>query len=101
MTPEERIEMLEKHLLGLRAVQMAQAAELSALLALLRSLDTALDEALDRPNGGDRWNAAFLALRKTMLQQLLLRQEEKDPGLAAKMSELLDQPGLSYPVTWD
>jgi hypothetical protein len=90
--------MLENQVLNLKAAQLASAAEIGSLRAVLRILDTvfqALQPAAPRPP----FDEVFLAQRKAMLQHLLL--QEPDKALAARLSELLEAPGLNFPLQWD
>jgi len=93
MTPEQqRIEKLEQQLQHLQSALYAQTAETQSLLALLRPKDSAQAED---------YNQRFLDGRNERLRTLLLLLEHTDPALAAKLSDLLSSPGLSFPVKWD
>ena len=101
MTTEQRIERLERQVLGLRAQILTQACENAALRDVLRTLDTALRPELPDLGQQPTFDDAFLALRKAFLQKLLLLQEKTNPALAAKLSDMLEHPGLNFPLSWD
>lgn len=98
MTLDQRLETLEKQVLHLQAAQLASAAEIGSLRAVLRILDTAL-QALLPSSPRPPFDEVFLAQRKAMLQHLLL--QEPDKALAARLTEQLEAPGLSFPLQWD
>ena len=101
MDSEQRLEKLEREILGLRAQILTQACESAAMRDVLRTLDTALRPELPDLERQPSLDDAYVVLRKAFLQKLLLHIEDSDPALAAKLNAILQKPGLSFPLDWD
>lgn len=89
MTPDQRFEKLEQHLLNLQVTLCTQSAETLSLLTMLRPKEKAAAE---------KWDADFRAGRNARLQILLALTQDSDPALAARLRTLLSAPGLSFPL---
>lgn len=100
MELERRVEKLEQSLLGQQVVALTLTAEVNAVLALLRQLVT-VEPSSSPQDAAEQLDAAFLEQRQKRLRMLLLLQEQTNPALAAKLSALLDDPGLNHPVKWE
>ncbi len=114
MTPEQRLEKLEQQVLRLKARLLMQSAEHLALKQLLEPLAPILTLPLHAqpmppdsqdpstpPNSVLPLDALYLARRGELIQRLLLQLEKIDPGLAAHVTTILDDPRQSFPVQWD
>lgn len=111
MTPEQRLEKLEQQVLHLKARLLMQTAEQMALKALLEPLAPILTlplhaspkhpSPLDPSTAaehGSALDALYLSRRNELIQRLLLQLEHTDPALAARLTELLQSPGLNFPL---
>lgn len=101
MTTEERIDKLERQVLGLQALSMIQTAETNSLLALLRQMVTNHDARAGQPSAASVLENEYMLLRQERLRIALLLQEQTNPALAARLSDLMDRPGLNFPVKFD
>ncbi|QIF02465.1 hypothetical protein [Roseimicrobium sp. ORNL1] len=89
MTTEERLERIE-------AVQCIHAGELAALRNLMRMVFQSAGQG-----GDDAFDVAFLNLRKNAVHALLESLEKTDPGKAARLMAILEQPNLTFPFRYD
>jgi hypothetical protein len=98
MTPDHRIERLEAQLQHLQALVLTQTAEIQSLLALqpLLLLESGADGTI-----AERVQQLYAEMRTQRLQKLLLQLEQNQPGLAARLSEILDHPALNFPLRFE
>lgn len=89
-------------MLDLKAQALAQSAQLVAQRALLRTMSMAL-QASKPPSVPSTpppsFDAIYVDQYREQLKHLLL--QEKDKGLAARLTELLESPHLDFQLKWD
>ena len=91
MTESEQIQRLQ-------ALAEVQTADISSLLLLVERLGQIVRR--DHPDTPEV-SETFLKIRKHLLQQRLESLETQNPGMAARLQELIDKAATIFPYDYE
>jgi hypothetical protein len=89
---------MDDKLLRLKATLLIQTADTSSVLAVVQAVaDTLRDDYPELPDVG----AQFLKRRTELVQLMLEDYEKKDPALAARMQQMIDESSKYFPFDYE